>query len=328
MEDQDYDLKKEIVEQLQLSNKNFFTGSNLEFKIFQYTSFFAVYTFTIQIVFVFIQYFNGNGFLNFFQTISLNLGILGLVVVLILYFELNKLIRRSSSSKKEYLRNYFCETCNFYSFSNANSTFHAISNPNHLIKERTFLFPSNVQNLSNHTWDIFGILSMHLRKSKDNNVEDFGEIFTGSEQRVRIEKESVSIRLLIFAILMFAGILLLHYIVIHISSLILLSIIPLIFSSIAALIITGFIAVQEAAEDDDIFVYLMVMKLTVQGRAKEPKVKFKLYTCGRVYWNNINKRKLADPIDTPKGQLYLIENVIWNKFGELIGVNFDNSSGS
>lgn len=326
MEVQDYALKKEIIEQLQLSNKNFFTGSNLEFKIFQYTLFFAVYTFTIQIVFVIVQYFNGNGFLNFFQTISLNLGILGLVVVLILYFELNKLISRSSSSKNEYLRNYFCETCNFYSFSNVNSTFHAISNPNHLIKERTFLFRSTVKNLSNHTWDIFEILSMHLRKSKDNNVEDFGEIFTGSEERVRIEKESVGVRLLIFAILMPAGILLLYYIVSHISSLNLLSITPIVFSSFAALIIARFIAVQEAAEDDDIFVYLMVMRLTCRGIAKEPKMKFKLYMCGRVYWNNINKGKLGDPIDTPKGPLYLIENVIWNKFGELIGVNPDDSS--
>ena len=65
MEDPDYVLKKEIVEQLQLSNKNFFTGSTLEFKIFKYTSFIAVYTFTIQIVLVLIQYFNGNGFLNY-----------------------------------------------------------------------------------------------------------------------------------------------------------------------------------------------------------------------------------------------------------------------
>lgn len=113
MEDQDYALKKEFVEQLLLlSNKNFFTGSTLEFKIFRYTSFIAVYTFTIQLLLLLIQYFNGDSFLNYIQTVSFYFGYLGLFFLLILYFKVNKIRGLSTLSKREYLRSHSCETCN------------------------------------------------------------------------------------------------------------------------------------------------------------------------------------------------------------------------
>ena len=329
MEDQDYALKKEFVEQLLLSNKNFFTGITLEFKIFRYTSFIAVYTFTIQIMLLLIQYFNGDGFLDYIQIVSFFFGSLGLVFLLILYFGVNKIISLSTSSKKEYLRSYSCETCNFHSFSNGNSTFHAISNPNHLVKEHIILQHSKFQNLSNSTWAVFKKRSIKMKETKKSGAEDYGEIITDSAQRVFIRKEPVNIKPFISFILMLIGFYILDYVLFRANhTVLLLWFIMTVVSVTLSYIIIRFTVGEELVEKDDIFVYMMIMRLTKQSPDKTPEVDYKLYTCGIEYWNNIKKGRLGDPINTPRGPLYLLENMVWNKFGELIEVNFDNSSSS
>jgi hypothetical protein len=329
MEDQDYALKKEFVGQLLLSNKDFFTGSTLEFKIFRYTSFIAVYTFTIQLLLLLIQYFNGDGFLDYIQTVSFFFGSLGLFFLLILYFKVNKIIGLSTSSKREYLKSYSCETCNFHSFSNGNSTFHAISNPDHLVKEHIILLRSKFQNLSNSPWAVFKKRSIKMKETQKGGVEDYGEIITDSEQRVFIRKEPVNIKPPVYFILIFTGLFIFDYVLFGANHTILwLWFITTVVTLSLSYIIIRLMVGEELVEEDDIFVYMMIMRLAKQSPDKAPEVDYKLYTCGIEYWNNIKKGKLGEPIKTPKGLLYLLDNMVWNKFGELIEVNFDNSSGS
>jgi hypothetical protein len=168
-----------------------------------------------------------------------------------------------------------------------------------------------------------------MKETKKSGAEDYGEIITDSEQRVFIRKEPVNIKPLISFILMLIGFFILYYVLFHANhTILLLWFIMIVVSVTLSYIIIRFTVGEELVEKDDIFVYMMIMRLTKQSPDETPEVDYKLYTCGIEYWNNITKGRLGDPINTPKGPLYLLENMVWNKFGELIEVNFDNSSSS
>ncbi len=321
MEEIEYITKKEIVEELLSKDMDFFSRHSLEFDIFKYTSLFAVFTFTFQFIIILIQNFYGLPYLTYSQFLLLFSSLVGMMVLIELYFGLTLAIRKSIHNKKAvYLRQYNCRSCAFTSYSEFSSNLHIVSHPDHtmtgnqiLIKfERLNLFPRFLRFLDNN----------RHRKLKELYDPDF-TILSGSDWRIKNEitegHNENKFRLIGAVSLILISLIFFVYEYSLLKSLILVVLaFVTVFGSI--FLATSYISIAIANEDID-SVYLFKMDLIEQREKGNPKIRFKYFKVGSVYWKHVKKKPGIDRIETQDGTLYIIDKIVLNKFGELIEVN-------
>ena len=331
MEDMKYHYERELVEEILLGDKDFFSDHSLEFNIFKYTAIFAVYTFTIQIVLLLIQNVYGLNYFSYGQAFILFFGIAGVVALLELYRGLTRTIKRSTVKKKIYAKYFRCEKCDFFTFSQFNSTLHILSKPYHSIDAHLIMVRGNKPNSPVFKLERLKKIFSHSDKVDFRGLESGGVIVTSSNHRIQDElKEKPTVsktrlaEIMLFVLFFLGYVFYIHslHISLTIVAVFLIVIFLLFFSE-------NFITViEDVKEDDDTTVHLLFLQISGLDTSKIPNVSFNLFSCGRLYWDHVKKENIKESIETPKGPLFLIETMVLNRFEELIEVNYNKRSES
>ena len=316
MDHLNYSQQKELVEEILATDNNFLSLHNLELNIFKYTSLFAVFTFTFQIIILVIQNFYGLFYLSYGQFLLLVSGLIGITILLELYLGLTSAIRRSLHSKGIHLKRYCCERCDFNSFSSMFSSVHMVTNPAHSLEVQLILVKYSRMNFS-----LIGLESLvnptqkRLREFNDPDLT----IYSESDWRIRKEMSDGirSLSGLVFSIFfpiavisIFIG---LDYFILK-SLVLAIYVVTLIFGSF---MIVNWVIAYALANGEEDSVHLLKVKLKSSDKPSKKQIRLKLFKVGREYWEHVKKGADIESIDTEMGPLYLIDKIVLNRFGEL-----------
>ena len=325
MENLPHSLQSGLVDEILLKDKNFFTSRNFEFNIFRYTSIFAVFAFSIQIIVGIFGYINVTGYFTFVQFASYFISLIGLMMLLILYSGLTFVIRRTISKSTTYLKSYACEKSDYFSFSSFNSLLHSLSNIDHSIKERTVLLkqcrsivPMQLKSFVDWFPDI-------LKKEERSNKDEFGEKINYSGEKIngKHDKEYLPIRREIFVYLVITAIISIMAFILRyslIGLLMLLAMFTIIFVVLSLSL--NLVAKEFWKEMSDVRVYFLLIKMEEGAKQKSSLLKFKIFPCNRRYFEeNLTIGYLDEKIETLKGPIYIVDTVVWNKYWQLAEIN-------
>jgi len=316
----EYMTKKEITEELLYKDKNFFSGSNLEFKIFKYTSLFAIITFIFQSIIVLVKSFHMFYVLNYLtysQYIVSEFGIMFIIGLVELYYGLTYVIRKSSHNEKGvYLRLYKCRSCDFTSYSGFYSNLHIVSHPDHTLKYDQVLI--KYQKYDFRPWFLKRPIIISRRKRLEKSYDPEFTVTSGSDRRISKELKSSKqnngnfIGFILWIFITSAFICLLYS---SPKSLIA----YLIIIIVIFLFITSYITIENVSGDGDI-IYVLMIDLVYQGEKGNPNIKFECYKIGTSYWDYVKKEGIMEPIEVQDGELYIVDKIVVNRFWEIIGI--------
>jgi len=316
-----YITKKEIIEELVYKDRNFFSSSNSEFNIFKYTSFFAVLTFTFQSIVVMTKSFNGLSYLTYRQFLVIDLSIIFIIGLIELYYGLTCAIRKSyHNGKGLYLRLYKCKSCDFTSYSEFYSNLHIVSYPEHTLKDNQILI--KYEKFKCIQW--FSRLSVISRRKTVEKNSDH-ECASLSESTWRITNEIISSKRnkprLIDVIRQIPVIAFSAYVVYYVYSIFRSpeAVIPYLILIGIFLLISNYITHAVTKEDTD-NVYILKLDLVYQGEKGNPKINFQCFTMSSLYWDCVENSSEIEPIEVQDGNIYIVDKVCRNKFGEIVKV--------
>ena len=276
--------KKDLVREILLKDPVFFSPSKLEFNIFRYTSFFAVYAFLIQIVLATSEYFAAGIHYNIYDIILLFMILLATFIFIILYIEYNFIIKKSAFERIIYIKNFTCKNCDFFSFSSVESIVHFLSRKTHTAIEHIYIMRQDKSKES---------ISAKYRRELSKGVNE--------ERNFIIERILVFIGgdFLLFLISLYFGL----------STYLLLAANILLVFVLSIVMVFEHIKREKENETEN----LMVMQLKINRISKKnlsmPEISFELFACGSLYWEKVQKINLDKPIFTPKGFLYIIDDM-------------------
>jgi hypothetical protein len=276
--------KKDLVREILLKDPIFFGSSKLGFNIFKYTSFFAVYAFLIQIVLATSEYFAAGIYYNIYGIILLFMILLATFIFIILYIEYNFIIKKSAFDRIIYINNFTCKNCDFFSFSSAESIVHFLSNRTHKAIERSYIMRQDKSKES---------ISAKYRRELSKGVNE--------------ERNFIIERILVFI----GGDFLLFLISLYFD----LSAYLLLAANILLVFVLSIVMVLEhiKREKENETENSRVMQLKINHISKKnlsmPEISFELFACGSQYWERVEKINLDEPIITPEGFLYIIDDM-------------------
>jgi hypothetical protein len=314
--------KREIIEEILTRDKNFFAANNLEFNIFKYTSLFAVFTFTLQVAILVIQNLYGVAYFTIPQVLFAFLSIAGFIFLIQLYLGLTSVIRKSTNKKGSFIKYYKCEKCDYDSFSSTDSTIHIISHTDHSFIGKLVLVKSFSQKLYSTSLNkILHSLGVHKEDAQDS------VFITSTESDVRIKdkmertnfftkKTILSLLIIILIVISYTS-----YLYFQFKSLTLVIIVPIMFFGLTQYGVQ--LITRETSKDENHKIYLLLIEIKGLNKLESLKVRFELFSVGRLYWEYVKKNGIEGPIDTLNGPLYIVNKLITNKFAELIEVNSD-----
>lgn len=268
-----------------------------------------------------IQNFYGMLYLTYSQFLLLFSSLIGMIVLIELYFGLTLAIRKSIHNRKGvYIRQYICRNCDFTSFSDFYSNLHIISHIDHTLKgnqilikfERLNFFPSFLRFLVNRG----------NRRLNELYDPDF-TILSKSERRIKneitegVKEKKVSLVAMILLIIIALAFFVYEYSLSKSLILVILTF-AIVFGSM--FIVSSYTGAALVNEDID-SVYLFKMNLKGQKENGNSKIRFKYFKVGPLYWKQVKKKPGMEHIETQDGPLYIIDKIVLNKFGELIEVN-------
>lgn len=328
VEDNIYQIKKEIVEELLAKDKNFFTGLTLEFNVFKYTAIFATYTFIIEVILTFVQNFYSLSNFPYLLLFLTLFGIVGIVGLTELYHSFTGLIRAVSMKKYAYIWYFSCQKCHFFTFSQFKSIIHTLQKSDHSVSSRQIIVKGNEQRSSNHKFWLLKNIMPSSSKIYPKDIEQSYIVTSNSVRRIKDELNSkyhvvMNILFWISPFMIVPILSLSLYYTLHlplIISVLLLSAISL------TLYWKDYIVVkEEVKQEGNHSVFLLFLKIDMIESSVIPTVSFDLFSSGKGYWDHLEKGNLGNPIDTIKGPLYLIDSLLLNKYMEPIGINLQQA---
>ena len=312
--------QKEIVEEILINDKDFLSLHRIELNLFKYTSLFAVFAFTFEFMFQFIQNFYGLSYFTFGQLLLSSFGLIGILVLIALYVGLTMAIRRSLHGKGAPLKHYYCESCNYNSFSSFSSTLHIVANPEHTLNGHLIMVKySRMKFTKSLLISLLKLVKRRLKESYDPELV----IFSESDRRIKHEiskNHKYLIKFIMWTMILALSVIFPVIIDYSILKSLVLAI-QLTILTFGCVFIASLIIAFALVEGNTNFVYILKIKSRDVNKTKSEQIRLQLIKVGRKYWEHVKKGADLEQIDAEMGPLYIIGKVVLNKYGELIEVS-------